>query len=308
MTQIFFSYRRIDSHHWQTKLYDHLHSHFGSQISKDIDNIPVGKSFSDILKDKILLCDVMLVIIGPDWLEAKNQNGQRRIDDEHDFIRTEIAIAFSLNKRVIPVLLDETNMPRTTDIPANLRELATKQPVHIREQSWGADINHLIETINEAFASGAPQLAKDRLKGVFISYSHKDEEWKDNLVTQLSVLELENLLHIWDDRKIQVGDNWNQKISNAMESASIAILLISADFLTSGFIRSEEVPKLLARQKQDGLRIVPLIVRPCAWKIVPWLAQIQVRPKDGRPLSAGTIYQIEQDLADLVTEIALFTS
>ena len=64
---------------------------------------------------------------------------------------------------------------------------------------------------------------------VFISYSHKDEEWKDRLVTHLGVLEKEGLLDLWDDRKIEVGDDWRPEIEKAIERADIAILLISAN-------------------------------------------------------------------------------
>ena len=308
MTQIYISWRRQENQFWQTRLYDYLHSRYGNLVFQDTGSLPAGQSFREVMQERLSLCDVMLVVIGPHWLEARNPLGERSISAEYDVVRYEVALALSQKKKVIPVLLGETTLPRSTDLPADLSELAQKQPIRIHEQSWNEDIDHLIDIINETFASGGTQIFDDKKRGVFISYSHKDEEWKDRLVTQLSVLEAENLLQIWDDRKIHVGDNWKQRISDAMQGASIAVLLISADFLTSNFIRSEEVPKLLARQKQDGLRVVPLIVRPCAWKIVPWLAEIQVRPKDGRPLSSGNTNQIDQDLADLVIEIALLTA
>ncbi|HEX3528220.1 MAG TPA: TIR domain-containing protein [Thermoanaerobaculia bacterium] len=139
---------------------------------------------------------------------------------------------------------------------------------------------------------------------VFISYSHKDETWKDQLVGQLRVLELEGGLEVWDDRKIAAGDGWRAEITTAVESARAAVLLISADFLTSGFIRGTEVPHLLQRRAQDGLRIIPLIVRPCPWRRVPWLAEIQSRPTDGRPITDGNSVQIEKDLSALAEEIA----
>lgn len=68
---------------------------------------------------------------------------------------------------------------------------------------------------------------------VFISYSHKDEAWKDRLMTHLGVLQREGLLDTWDDRRIGAGANWYEAIQQAIERASVAILLISADFLTS---------------------------------------------------------------------------
>jgi hypothetical protein len=138
---------------------------------------------------------------------------------------------------------------------------------------------------------------------VFISYSHKDEEWKDRLVTHLEVLRHQGLLDPWDDRRIGAGEDWEQEIQEAMASASVAVLLVSASFLSSKFILGEEVPRLLERRDKEGLRIFPVIVKPCAWQTVGWLSRIQARPKDGRPLSAGDEHQIDADLAAIATEI-----
>jgi hypothetical protein len=138
---------------------------------------------------------------------------------------------------------------------------------------------------------------------VFISYSHKDEAWKDRLVTHLEVLQCQGLLDLWDDRRIYAGQDWEQEIEAAMNAASAAVLLVSADFLTSAFILGKEVPRLLERHDKEGLRIFPVIVRPCAWKQVEWLARMQVRPNDGRPLSAGDEYQVDADLAAISKEV-----
>ena len=139
---------------------------------------------------------------------------------------------------------------------------------------------------------------------VFISYSHKDEEWKDRLVTQLGVLQMEGILDVWDDRRIEAGDDWKPEIEDAITKANVAILMISANFLTSKFILGEEVPKLLTRRAKEGVQVIPLIVKPCAWTQVKWLSPIQARPKDGKALSAGNDYQIDSDLAALANEIA----
>lgn len=138
---------------------------------------------------------------------------------------------------------------------------------------------------------------------IFISYSHKDEECKDQLVTHLSVLQQDFPLELWNDRDIQAGDDWEEKIKTALDSCNIAIFLISAHFLSSKFITTVEVPTLLQRRQRDGLRVMPLILRPCAWKAVTWLSPIQARPKDGRPLLQGTEVQIDTDLAAFTEEI-----
>ncbi len=139
---------------------------------------------------------------------------------------------------------------------------------------------------------------------VFISYSHKDEEWKDRLVTHLGVLEKEGLLDLWDDRKIELGDDWRPEIEKAINRAAIAILMVSANFLTSNFILDEEVPKFLARREKEGLRVIPLIVKPCAWTEVKWLSKIQARPKDGKPLATQRAPQADAYLAKFADEIA----
>jgi len=70
---------------------------------------------------------------------------------------------------------------------------------------------------------------------------------------------------VWDDRKIDVGDTWYPEITNAMEQASVAVCLISADFLTSDFCQKEEVPFLLKKREQEGMLLIPVLIRPCLW-------------------------------------------
>lgn len=122
---------------------------------------------------------------------------------------------------------------------------------------------------------------------VFISYSHRDEVWKDRLVTHLGVLQQQDHLDLWTDREIGAGEDWYQKIQDAMGAASVAVLLVSANSLTSDFILREEVTRLLQRRDKDGLHIFPVIIRPCDWEAVLWLSRMQLRPKEGRAISGG---------------------
>lgn len=138
---------------------------------------------------------------------------------------------------------------------------------------------------------------------VFISYSHDDETWKDLLQSHLSVLEKQGRLEIWDDRQIQTGDDWFPEIETALNNSHIAILLISRHFLTSDFILGKEVPILLQRRVSEGLRVIPLILAPCAWETVDWLKAIQGYPKDNQPLSGMSEHEIEEQLAALVLKI-----
>lgn len=140
---------------------------------------------------------------------------------------------------------------------------------------------------------------------IFISYSHKDEAWKDALKQQLQVLQLHTEFTVWDDRQIQMGDNWKPAIEQAISRAKIVILLVSSDFLASEFVTCQEIPKFLQRREQDGLRIVPVILRPCAWRTVYWLENLQGATKDNKPLSMYTLgsFELEQVFSEITEKV-----
>lgn len=120
---------------------------------------------------------------------------------------------------------------------------------------------------------------------VFLSYSHEDERWKDQLRVQLEVLEQQGLLEVWDDRQIDAGETWYDKIRAAMDGAEVAVCLISAEYLASDFCTKEEIPYLLKRRTEQGMRLLPVLVRPCPWKLVSWLKAIQMLPRDGQTIA-----------------------
>ena len=139
---------------------------------------------------------------------------------------------------------------------------------------------------------------------VFVSYAHADEKWKDRLATQLLPLQSLGLLDIWDDRRIGAGDQWLEEIESAIQRASVAVLLVSASFLGSPFVNQEEVPALLERRAQEGLRVVPVLLSPCPWQHFDWLRKLQIRPLDARPLSGMRRHNFERALAAVADEIA----
>ncbi len=139
---------------------------------------------------------------------------------------------------------------------------------------------------------------------IFISYSHKDEKWKDLVVSQLRVLQNDGQLNVWDDRRIAAGSDWDPEIEAALNQASAAVLLISVNFLTSRFILGKEVPLLLQRRETEGLPIIPIIISSCPWARVSWLNPIQCRPKDGKALAAFSGDKRNQELSKIATEIA----
>ncbi len=120
---------------------------------------------------------------------------------------------------------------------------------------------------------------------VFICYAREDEEWKNLLLPHLGALVQQDHIRVWHDGMIDDGEDWYPQIEAAIERAAVAICLISADFLDSGFIMKEEVPLLLKRRQYHGMWLLPVYVRPCAWKVVEWLTKIQMYPDPERSLA-----------------------
>ena len=138
---------------------------------------------------------------------------------------------------------------------------------------------------------------------IFISYSHSDEDWKNRLQKKLKILELEGNFTVWDDRQIELGDNWLPTIEHELNLADVAIMLISDDFLTSDFIRTKEIPTLLERREREGVRVVPLIVESCPWQAVGWLSAIQGGSRDNVVLAGLSNHQQNEVLTNLALRI-----
>jgi serine/threonine protein kinase len=116
--------------------------------------------------------------------------------------------------------------------------------------------------------SGAPihgsadVTARETRTRVFVSYSHKDRKWLERLQVHMEPLVRQGTVDLWDDSHIRSGSDWRSEIRDALSSAQVAILLISADFLASDFIAEEELPRLLRAAEDDGALILPVIVSP----------------------------------------------
>jgi hypothetical protein len=87
---------------------------------------------------------------------------------------------------------------------------------------------------------------------VFVSYSHKDQKWLERLLTHLSPLQRNGSIDVWSDKDIRAGASWRKEITQALDKAAVAVLLISADFLASDFVMVEEVPRLLRSAESKG--------------------------------------------------------
>src|SRR5215831_4285717 len=151
--KVFINYRREDTAPYAGRLYDRLTAHFGGdQVFIDIDQIEPGEDFVEAINRKVSACDIAIVAIGPDWLDATDASGKRRLDDEEDFVRMEIVAALQRNIRVIPVLVGGTQMPRKQDLPEALAPLSRRNAIELSETRFHADVNRLIEAIEKSSA------------------------------------------------------------------------------------------------------------------------------------------------------------
>ncbi|WP_346291542.1 leucine-rich repeat domain-containing protein [Sphaerothrix gracilis] len=169
--------------------------------------------------------------------------------------------------------------------------------------SWVRAISNASIQLENQVKSWPTQTEKTmKTPKVFISYAHEDEEFKEKLDKMLAGMKRRNVIETWQDRLIVPGDDWYDSIQAAMNEADIALLLISADFIESGFINEEEVPRLLDRRQSEGMRVIPIIVRPCMWTSEPILKKLNALPKDGKPVI--TFSQDNGDRDQAWTDIA----
>jgi formylglycine-generating enzyme required for sulfatase activity len=153
MPKLFISYRRNDSADATGRLHDRLKAHFGEEsLFYDVDSIPIGLDFRKYIGDAVGQCDVLLAVIGDDWVTASN-DGQRRLENPNDLVRVEIETALARGIPVVPVLVGKARMPDKSDLPGDLERLADRNAAEVRS---GADFDghavRLIQKLEKLFA------------------------------------------------------------------------------------------------------------------------------------------------------------
>jgi Sulfatase-modifying factor enzyme 1/TIR domain len=149
--QIFISYRREDSSASAGRIYDRLSGRFPSnRIFIDVDNIAPGVDFVTAIQKSVGSCDVLISVVGKRWLTATDEDGKRRLDDADDFVRLEIATALKRGIRVIPVLVDSASMPRSGDLPDELKSLVRLQALKVSQDRFRSDSEPLIAAVEQA--------------------------------------------------------------------------------------------------------------------------------------------------------------
>src|SRR5262249_17350103 len=150
MARIFINYRRADSNVMAGRVHDRLAQAFGRKILfMDIDHVPAGVDFVEYLHSQVAACRVFLAVIGRNWLDAKDDDGRRRLDNPDDFVAIEIAAALARDICVIPVLVDGALIPKARDLPESLKALVRRQAIGLRHDHFGRDGAALVEKIRE---------------------------------------------------------------------------------------------------------------------------------------------------------------
>jgi TIR domain len=159
--RIFISYRRQEAGGHAGRLSDRLIKHFSrAQIFQDIDSIQPGDDFAEAIADAVASCQVLLAVIGDQWLNIEDSEGHRRLDNPQDFVRLEIEAALRHNIRVIPILIDRAPMPRADQLPASLAPLAGRQAHDLssNRDRFKSDVAHLLKALDKYFSK--PQTAR----------------------------------------------------------------------------------------------------------------------------------------------------
>jgi hypothetical protein len=149
MRAIFISYRREDSEGQAGRLFKDLVARFGADsVFMDVAGIEPGRDFRRVIDQQVASCGVLLAMIGKHWLDAKDAAGHRRLDDPSDFVRLETATALKRDIPVIPVLVQDADMPRAEQLPADLADLAYRNGVELTHARWDSDVQVLIKALD----------------------------------------------------------------------------------------------------------------------------------------------------------------
>lgn len=136
----------------------------------------------------------------------------------------------------------------------------------------------------------SPSTQKDAFKAseaieVFFSYSHKDEELRDELATHLVMMKRQGLISAWHDRDIDAGDEWETEILHHLNSARVILLLISNNFLASDFCYDKELLRAMERHELKEACVIPIVIKSCDWHGAPF-GKLQALPKNAQPVTA----------------------
>lgn len=162
MSEIFISYRRDDSSGFAGALLRELNDEFGDErIFMDVDDIKGGVDYAGMIEEELDGCEILVAIIGKQWLTLTDRKGQRRLDNPEDMVRIEVATALAKNKVVVPVLVKGAPMPTREDLPEDLQGMAMRNAIEVSNTNWQGDIAELNDVLYEHL-SASPDVQTKR--------------------------------------------------------------------------------------------------------------------------------------------------
>lgn len=155
--KVFICYRREETAAYAGRLYDAMVAHFGEEnVFMDVDMAP-GVDFEQRITEVVSGCVALLIVMGPQWAEATEGDGRRRIDNPGDFVRLEVQTGLDRSDVTpIPVLVGGARMPRREDLPPEIREIARRNAIELSDGRWSYDVGRLMKALAELMPGGAP--------------------------------------------------------------------------------------------------------------------------------------------------------
>lgn len=138
------------------------------------------------------------------------------------------------------------------------------------------------------------------MAALFLSYSHRDEGLRAQLETHLAALRRQGFITVWHDRRITAGEDFASVIDAHLEQANVVLLLVSPDFIASDYCYEKEMSRALERHREGGCVVVPVILRPCDWRDMPF-GRLLATPTDGKPVTLWP--NIDEAFLDVVKAI-----
>jgi hypothetical protein len=259
MSRVFVNYRRGDSGQYAGLLGDALSSRLGrDRVFLDIATIEPGMDFVSSIRQALDASDVMLVVIGPDWL-SPGPDGTSRLENPHDAVRIEIESALRAGKKIVPILVGGAGMPDPRRLPSGLAPLSSYQAVRLDDRTWNTDVERMLEALGGAGASvgrglwsriagraraviaprpaasvaEAPRVVPVPAKQhvVFISHAEEDRSLVERVVADLEAARL----HCWVSyRDIPAGEpSWAGAISRAIATSRLLVIVVSRHAMAS---------------------------------------------------------------------------
>lgn len=238
MAKVFVSYRRSDSQDVAGRIVDRLAERFShGDVFKDVDSIPIGVPFPELLRNALSRTDVVLVVIGPTWATVLDDSGNRRLDNPLDFVRIEVETALGSTALVVPVFVTNAIMPDPRELPEPLKPLTVLNGISVRpDPDFHRDMDRLISKLEERLGLEAqsdeksvshrresllrrfledvskhrmPTVADSKYAAKIVADPHGLSEIANELCREVGSL-YDRLLPIYDAGKHLILDDWTR--------------------------------------------------------------------------------------------------